>query len=401
MAVTELRTAHASLGARMEKFRSRFAPEPEPAPNRPRGAQAVKWSIGVALVPWILSRMVVLLALSASRYMQGGKLQNAPSFEPNHSGLFAWDSGWYRDIAAHGYADLPQAALRFFPLQPLLGRLLADTGIPVDGAVLLVANAAALGYGAVLVWLVRVELGSPRIAKRAAWLLAFSPGAVVLSMAYAEPLAGLASVAFFLLMRRNRPWWAAAAGVAAGLARPVGVVLVGAAVLDLVLRRPESIAALLRRVPPVLGPIIGTGAYMTYVGVRFGDAFLPYSVTKNIYLHGPGFSNPFYALPSIHFPGRFDARFDVALVLVAIALCVVSAAVLPFSYTAWSAVMIFLSITSAGEYSLPRYLCAVFPLLITGAVLARTESQWAATLAFSATIFAVVAVLGFGPNYTL
>ncbi len=37
-------------------------------------------------------------------------------------GLFAWDAAFYRDIAEHGYGALRPAALRFFPLVPLLAR---------------------------------------------------------------------------------------------------------------------------------------------------------------------------------------------------------------------------------------------------------------------------------------
>lgn len=379
-------------------FRARFLPIPESEADRPKGWTAAKWCLRVALPPWIVSRILILSALLVSQAVQGGTLQRAPSFEP-HRGLFAWDSGWYHDIATVGYGALPHSALRFFPLLPILGRLLAFLGIGTSAGVLIVANAAALVYGAALIWLVRVELGSERLAKRTAWLVALSPGAVVYTLAYPEAITGAAVVAFFLALKRDRMWWAAAAGVVAGLSRPVGVVLVVVGVVDLLIKARTS--PWMRRLVPVAGPVVGTGAYLIYSWIRFGDPLLPYSVTKDVALHGPGLTNPVYSLSAIHFGGRFSVAFDVTIVVIALGLFVLSALILPVSYTCWSAVLILASITSSTDNSLPRYLFAAFPLLIAAAVFARTESRWAATLAISTGFFAAIAVIGFSPTYTL
>jgi hypothetical protein len=268
--------------------------------------------------------------------------------------------------------------------------------------VLVVANVSALVYAGALAWLVRVELGSPTLASRTAWLVALSPGAVVLALAFAEGLAGAASVVFFLWLRNDRPWFAAAAGVLAGLARPVGLVLVVPAALDLALRRPPSLRRAMSRVVALVSPIVGTAVYLSWVGNQFGDAFLPYSVSRNYYLHGPGFSNPLRTIPSIPYgAARFDARFDVVLVIVAMLLCVVSLRILPLPYTAWAAATVGLSITSATAISLPRYLFSAFPLLLAAVVVARSEPRWTVLISLSAAAFAVVAMLGFTPIYAL
>jgi hypothetical protein len=384
--------------ARATPLRSRLLPLPESEAERPSGWTAARWCLRVALPAWLASRVVILAALLVSQALQGGTLQRAPSFEP-HRGLFAWDSGWYHDIATVGYGALPHSALRFFPLLPILGRLLAYLGIGTSAGVLIVANVAALLYGAALTWLVRVELGSERLAKRTAWLVALSPGAVVYSLAYPEPITGAAAVAFFLALKRDRMWWAAAAGAVAGLSRPVGILLALVGVVDLLVKGRWSTWT--RSLIPIAGPIVGTGAYLVYAWVRFGDPLLPYSVTKAVALHGPGLSNPLTALTTIHYGGRFSVEFDVTLVLIVLALFVLSAFLLPVGYTLWSAAMIFLSVTSTTENSLPRYLFAPFPVLIAAVVLPRTERQWAATLALSTAVFAVVAGLGFSPLYTL
>ena len=97
---------------------------------------------------------------------------------------------------------------------------------------LIVANASALALGALLHRLVIVETGDRALARRAAWLIALVPPAVVLVMGYAEATAIALAVAAFLALRTRRWEWAAAAGLLAGLARPLGVLLVVPAALE-------------------------------------------------------------------------------------------------------------------------------------------------------------------------
>ncbi len=370
--------------------------------DRPEGWDAVVWSVRTAAAPWVIARVVLLLARAVSRAVQGGVLPGAPTFTPQHAGWYVWDSGWYRDIAASGYASLPQDVLRFFPLFPLLGRAVGHLVGGPGAGVLLVAHASALVYGAALAWLVRVELGSVQLAKRTAWLVALSPGAVVLGLGYAEGLAGALTVGFFLWMRTDRPGSAAVAGVLAGLARPVGLVLVGAAALDMLLRPPRSLRDAVDRLVVVVSPLLGTAVYLLWVGNRFGDPLLPFSVTRNVYLRGSGLSNPFRVVSSLPYGvGRFDVRIDIILTVAALLLCVVSAFILPFPYTAWTAVTIFLAVTSSTAASLPRYFFSAFPLLVAAAVLARSEARWTVLITVSTAAFAVFAVIGFTPIYTL
>ena len=58
--------------------------------------------------------------------------------------------------------------------------------------------------------------------------------------------------------------------------------------------------------------------------------------------------------------------------------------------------------TSWTESSLPRYLCSAFPLLVTAVLLTRKRPEWwTCLLAVSAATYAVLAVAGFTPAYTL
>src|SRR5206468_2888017 len=175
-----------------------------------------------------------------------------------HTGLMSWDADWYRRIATHGYGGLPQRTLRFFPLHPLLGKILSlPLAGHVDWALLLIANAFALVLGALVHRLVMVEKDDSRLAARAAWLIALSPPAFVLVMGYSEPLALSLAVACFLALRSQHWGWAAAAGLLAALTRPVGVLLMIPALVEagrgVVFDRPTSSAA---RPRPAIGELV-------------------------------------------------------------------------------------------------------------------------------------------------
>src|SRR4029077_15621661 len=121
-----------------------------------------------------------------------------------HQGLFAWDAGFYRGIAQHGYGfgTVPHDALRFFPLFPLAGRALGPVlGGRADVALVAVVEVSALVLGALVHRLVLLEGRDERTARRAAWLVALFPSAFVLVLGYAEALALVFTVGAFIALR--------------------------------------------------------------------------------------------------------------------------------------------------------------------------------------------------------
>lgn len=140
--------------------------------------------------------------------------------------LQAWDGLWYRHIAGHGYLLVPahQSDPAFFPLYPLILKIIGATGIPASlGGVVF---STLLFLGALLAFdALGHELVGPELARRATLLLAVFPTSYVCSMVYPE---GLVLLTFSLagLFAARRQWFAAAAVAAvAGLARPEGALL--------------------------------------------------------------------------------------------------------------------------------------------------------------------------------
>ena len=106
----------------------------------------------LAVLPaWLVARVLtaaafVLAIVVADRLTPGARPHQIDE------GLLAWDGTWYRDIATGGYALTGEGGVRFFPLFPLLGRILG-LGISSAAGPVLVVVANVSSY--VLLILVR------------------------------------------------------------------------------------------------------------------------------------------------------------------------------------------------------------------------------------------------------
>ena len=102
-------------------------------------------------------------------------------------GLVRWDAGWYLSIAERGYWFDPQRSsnVAFFPLFPLLIKVVALLTGNVVVAGLLVANVAALGATVALWRWVRAEAGPAAAESSVLWRLVY-PFSFFLHSIYAE-----------------------------------------------------------------------------------------------------------------------------------------------------------------------------------------------------------------------
>jgi hypothetical protein len=181
-----------------------------------RGSAIVGRAVVQVLPAWIVARVVVAGALVVARTGASTLRPHDPmALLRAHEGLLGWDAGWYRSIAAHGYAAAGQQSVRFFPLFPMLGRVIGSV-VGIGAALVLVSNLSALLAMAGLWLLVRHDLGDQALAGRSVWLLALAPSAYSLVLAYSDATLLLCAVVTFLGARTGRWWWAAAAALAAG-----------------------------------------------------------------------------------------------------------------------------------------------------------------------------------------
>jgi Gpi18-like mannosyltransferase len=133
-----------------------------------------------------------------------------------------WDSGQFTHIATKGYDALYRMA--FFPLFPLLERILAVIVRNPFVAGLIISNLATLAMFMVLYRLV-VEDFDADIAWRSVLYLAVFPTAFFLAAAYNESLFLFFSILSFYYMRKGRWWLAGLAALFASLTRSIAVCL--------------------------------------------------------------------------------------------------------------------------------------------------------------------------------
>ena len=371
----------------------------------PGTRRAIAEHLAAALPGWLVARAVVLGALALGRFLHDELAPGTTRPGPLSDGLLGWDAGWYRDIAEDGYEALPDEAVRFFPLVPLLARALA---VPLGGntgvALVLLTNAAALLAGMLLYRLARAETEDRPLAARAAWLLALLPPAFVLVMGYAEAVTLALVLGTFLLLRQRR--WAAAAGLGAlaGLSRPFGLLLALPALVEARRApppgtRPDHPAV---RALAVAGPLAGAGAYLAWVGATFGDWLLPFRVQEEATRRG-GFANPLTTLVD---SGRHLLDFDGDMVgtglhlpwaLGFVALLIVVFRRWPLSYGVFAAATLAVALSAENLDSLERYGLSAFPLVLALAGILR--AGWAERTAIvlaacGLTTYATLAFLG-------
>src|SRR5215213_4514502 len=245
-----------------------------------RDSEALRAALRVAVSTRAAVLLVAIFAALSSGPSTGGlSAENAVKFDTPHlthaladpllAPLARWDAVWYLRVAETGYHE-SDARAAFFPLYPLLVRVLA-TPFGASPAALLVAAyavalAAFLGALALLHRLVSLELGPP-LAHPTLLLLAVFPAALYLGAPYAESLFLLLSVGAFYAARTGRWAWAGVAAAAAAATRNSGVLLM----VPLALlwwstreRRPRDAAWL-------LAPL-GLAAFALYLGLAEGDA---------------------------------------------------------------------------------------------------------------------------------
>ncbi|MGZ6885415.1 MAG: hypothetical protein ACXVJA_04315 [Acidimicrobiia bacterium] len=357
-------------------------------------------ALRTALAPWLVARALVAVAWLAARVADDRHWSHDPlAHAAVRHGLLSWDGAFYADIAQRGYAGLPREALRFFPLTPLAGRAIGWLGIGPRTGVVVVANLAALVATTLLVLLVRREGFDAGVATRAAWLLALAPPAFVLVFGYAEGLY-LAAAVGILLCARDRRWWIAAAlGVLAGPDRPGGFVVAVPVAVEALRGFPTvAVRERVARIVAVVTPFLGVGAYLAWVGDRFGDALIPFRVQTHAHLKG-AFTDPVTSTTDAVrglFHGHIGTGLHIPWMIGVVALIVVCFRRLPFSYGALATATVASAVTSANLDSFERYALGAFPIVIALALLV-TDRIWSRVVIVASaglmTAYATLALL--------
>ncbi|MFF4801269.1 hypothetical protein ACFY1U_23225 [Streptomyces sp. NPDC001351] len=289
-----------------------------------------------------------------------------------------WDGHWYWHISQYGYGLIVHAKhgviyndLAFFPLFPGLIRAVS-TVLPIGpvNVALLIAWTAAL-VAAWGVYAVGELLHGRRIGILLVALWALLPHAIILTMAYTEPLM-TAFAAWGLYAVLTRRWLTAGTlAVLAGLCRPNGLAVAAAVVTGAVahlwqLRRSGAPTAPRAWAAAALAPL-GWLGYIAWVGLKTHSPlgyFRVQSLWGSRFDFGRFTAHEFKHLVVGHDVLAVYATAAIVLgFLLLFVFCVLNR--MPLPLLAYCAVLIVMAVGGTHFFSSkPRFLLPAFPLLI-------------------------------------
>lgn len=325
-----------------------------------------------AAAAWLLARAVVAVAWALTSTDRFRSSEAATTMRDE--ALFMWDGTYYRELARHGYAALDADVQRFFPGYHLAGRavgwLLGDS----DLGLLAVANVSALAAGWLVATLVAEATGDEPTAVLSAWWTALFPAAAVMSAAYGEALTIAVGAGALLAAQRGRWPVAAALGVAAGLMRPTGLLMViplAFAAWPTVRSADRPAAARWTAGAAVVAPVAGAAAYAGWLWATFGTWAEPVEAQRRF---RDGWHEPVTRLVRAVVDvagGSFADGYNLAFAVAAIVALAASWRRVPVGWTAYVGVTLAVTLAANNVNSLGRYALAAFPLAAMLAVLSR------------------------------
>jgi hypothetical protein len=304
-----------------------------------------------------------------------------------------YDSGWYHDIAANGYAFVEggRSNLAFFPLYPTLmgagGRLLGGAQEDFYFAGIVISWLAFVLAMPLLYRLASLDL--PRdSAIRATTFAAVFPSAYFFGVVYSESLFLLTLVGAVLALRTQRWGWAIVAGAAMTATRVNGVMFVPALAWIAWQSAPSTVKDRAWAAIAVAGSAIGIGAYSIYNYRLSGNFFEWYDAIVRWGYHPGG--NPVGGLYAIgvalvNRPMQFlsterMAPYDTLNAVVAtFALCLVPMVWKRFGFGYALVIVLGLALPlSSGQYEgLGRYCAVLFPIPIwLGSLRGEARLTW-------------------------
>ncbi|MGH8001443.1 MAG: mannosyltransferase family protein [Brasilonema sp.] len=216
---------------------------------------------------WLASRLLIWIAM----LLIAPLLPIPPGSTPTTFGwevFHAWDSGNYRAIVTTGYEFINDGkghTLAFFPLFPLIIRVLMNLGLPFEVAGTLVNNLAFFAALYFLYFWVKEQAGESA-ARWATAIVAWCPLSLFAGVIYTEGLYLLLSTAALRAFDKQQYGWTAFWGAMATATRPTGIALISAFIL----------AAWKQRRPPIaylasFATAAGLLLFSIYCAIQFGD----------------------------------------------------------------------------------------------------------------------------------
>ncbi|MEM6753556.1 MAG: hypothetical protein AAF630_11360, partial [Cyanobacteria bacterium P01_C01_bin.38] len=229
-----------------------------------------------ATAMWLFSRAVIVVAmLLIAPSLPVAENSQVPTF--GWDTFYAWDSIWYHRIVVVGYEfinDGKQYSVAFFPLLPILTRVIMYLGLPFQMAATLINNAAFLGALIIFYSWVKETHGKSAACWSTA-VLAWCPYSLYGSVIYTEGLFLLFSTAALRAFDKKQHLWAAIWGFLSTATRITGVMLIPA-FLFVAWKQGRNLKAYLASFAVGIGALL----FSLYCLIKFGDALAFIHVQK-------------------------------------------------------------------------------------------------------------------------
>jgi hypothetical protein len=364
--------------------------------KRPDPDARTRTSQPAARAPWdIIKRALALFALGRVLIVATAFVISAVDHLSPALLLRSWDGKYYTILTHFGYPTtqhlLHAKQDAFFPLVPLLGRLVHDvTRLPwldSDLAVVWLGGAALVALGALLV---NDFFGHDRAAT-AAVLLAVFPGSVVSGFVYADPV-GLAFVAATLLLLGRRRYVVAgltAFGATLSFSLALAPVLAVCAWLFFVKReRPAFVTGAFAA--------LGAALFYAYLWIHVGTPLVWFRLQRTIWHSRFGVSlshGTIWALQSNVWAGPVTFLCLAISVAGLVALWKTNA---PRTWLVYTGTVFAISMLDTGTWLTPRLVYAMFPgLLALGTQLPR---RWLTPAVVFSLVCLVLCVCIYAPQ---
>ena len=216
---------------------------------------------------FLCSRLLICVALLAIAPMLGVPENGSPA-KFGWDAFYAWDSVWYHRIVVVGYEfvnDGQQYSVAFFPLFPLLIKIITSWGLPFKVAGTLLNNLAFFGALTILYFWVE-ENHSQGAARWATAFLAWCPLSLYGTVIYTEGLFLLFSTLALRAFQKRQHIWAAVWGALSTATRSPGLALIPA-FLFVSWRERRGIKAYIAS----LAVGLGVALFSLYCLWKFGD----------------------------------------------------------------------------------------------------------------------------------
>ncbi len=333
------------------------------------------------VIAFMVTRLGLLaVALAAVSWLPGitGPEYRHVSTNPLIDVWHRWDSGFFTQIALHGYgwqAGQPGGDVTFLPLYPLLIglplRLMADP-TQADAAVVgvLLSNVCLFVALLYLDQLLALDFDDLNLRRWVGWLFLLAPATIFFSSVYTESLFFMLSLIAIYHARRGQWIMAGLAGFLGAMTRVMGWTLL----LPLVWEAWQQRGRLPRVTLGVasFAPALALPLYVGVVGLAMGAPDAYFTISASVWKQGwnwpwQTFINFFSG--SITLYGWDRSWIDLAFTLGFFMLAILAFRVRK-SYGLYAAAAIVFPVFSGILISMPRYVAVAFPVYI---VLA----QWA------------------------